>query len=467
MMFPACNGSASPGTAPLLPAEDARLLSAIRFFTRETEILSDLSVACGAGDRLAAAMDGESVHASSVFDLASLTKLFTGICLLRLRELGQLDPLRPVAYYDPRFVHLRDVSVAQVMTFALSLQTPGRVDACPDRESGLRCLFAIASAGPSGPRAYSDMPAMVLKYVVEAASGLPLMDCVRRLILEPAGMRETWARIPEERLPDAMDYNGEYRLERGVPRLRLDARPGVPHDPKAALLQGDTGDLCGHAGLFSTLEDLIRFCRAMLGGKILSSASLEDLAVNRTGRPLDHPAPSAEPLPGGASGSSPSPFSSAKPRPEGASGSSPSPFSSVGAPPASWSQFLGVCCYVRHPVQYYSEIPVYMGHRAFGIGGFTGNHLSIDPERNLFTVFLGNRVKNRLTTLLPEDGKTLEDYGLRPDGVGRVLRPDGVWVPSSVHYVHQKDAHLHAVISRVLSLPEVPFTPAPPSPWQS
>ena len=82
----------------------------------------------------------------------------------------------------------------------------------------------------------------------------------------------------------------------------------------------------------------------------------------------------------------------------------------------AWTQFLGIQCYVRHPDQYYSEIPRYMGHRAFGIGGFTGNHVSVDPERNLFTVFLGNRVKNRLTTLLPEEGKTLEDYGLRSDG---------------------------------------------------
>ena len=124
---------------------------------------------------------------------------------------------------------------------------------------------------------------MVLKYVAEAASGLPLAECVRRLILQPAGMTETWAKVPEDRLGDTMDYNGEYRLERGISRLRLDGRPGVPHDPKAALLQADTGDLCGHAGLFSTLPDLIRFCRALLAGKIVSPASLAEMAVNRTG----------------------------------------------------------------------------------------------------------------------------------------------------------------------------------------
>ena len=411
------------GMAPdgMMLTDPPALLKGIRFFTRETEILSDLSVVCGSGDRLAAAMDGETVRESTVFDLASITKLFTGLCLLRLHEAGELDPARSVAFYDPRFVHLRGASVAEVMTFALSLQTPGRIDACPGRESGLRCLFETVSAGPPGPRAYSDIPAMVLKYVIEAVSGMPLMDCIRKLILQPADMTETWSRVPADRLADTMDYSGEYRLERGVVRFRKDLPRGVPHDPKAALLQGESGDLCGHAGLFSTRDDLVRFCRAVLAGKIVSPASLEQMAVNRTGRPLE----------GGG-----------------------------------YSQYLGVLCYVRHPVQYYSEIPVYMGSRAFGLGGFTGNHLSVDPERNLFTVFLGNRVRNRLTVLLPEEGRTLESYGLRADGVGSVLREDGVRVPSSVHYVHQKDAHLHTAVSAVLDLPEAPFTPALPVSWR-
>ena len=61
------------------------LLKGIRFFTRETEILSGLSVACGAGTRTETAMDGD-VNGQSVFDLASVTKLFTGLCLMKLKE---------------------------------------------------------------------------------------------------------------------------------------------------------------------------------------------------------------------------------------------------------------------------------------------------------------------------------------------------------------------------------------------
>ena len=83
--------------------------------------------------------------------------------------------------------------------------------------------------------------------------------------------------------------------------------------------------------------------------------------------------------------------------------------------------------------------------------------VSVDPERNIFAVFLGNRVLNRLTVLVPEEGKGLADYGLNPDGSGVFRWNDGEVIPSSVKYVHQKDEHLHKAIAKVLGLEYLPF----------
>ena len=394
------------------------LTGAIRWFTREKEIMSGMLLACGAGDRTEYAADGE-VRENSVFDLASLTKLFTGLCAMKLKEEGLLDPSRSVFSYDPRFTGLRDVTAEQIMGFTRELRTPGRVDACGSREEALDCLFGTVCVGEPKGKAYSDIPSMVLKYVIETASGLSFMDCVRKIVLEPAGMTATWARVPEERIGDCLRYDGEYRIE-GEKRIhRTGPEPGIPHDPKAAVIQRGTEDLCGHAGLFSTWEDMVRFCRAVLEERIISRRSLQEMATNRTGfRRAD----------------------------------------------GTYTQYLGYQCYVRHPQQYYSEIPRYMGRQAFGNAGFTGNHLSVDPEHGTFTMFLGNRVKNRLTVLLPEAGKTLEDYGLNADGSGKMTwrNEDGtsVMIPSSVIYVHQKDEHLHKVVARVMGLEEIPFGPA-------
>ncbi len=387
------------------------LAEGIRFFTRETGILSGLAVACGDGERTVLEADGD-VTGRSVFDLASVTKLFTGLCLMKLKEEGLLDFSRPVSYYDPRFRNLGDRTVWELATFAVTVKTPARLDACPDRESALTALFAAEGIPGQERRAYSDIPAMILKYALEAAAGMPFAECVRKTVLEPAGMEETWAKVPESRIGDCQVYDREHRIENGRYILREGLKPGVPHDPKAAVLQGDSGDLCGHAGLFSTAEDMVRFCRAVLAEKIVSRESLREMAVNRTGRLRED---------------------------------------------GTHTQYLGVQCYVRHPEQYYSEIPVYMGRNAFGIGGFTGNHVSVDPERGLFTIFLGNRVRNRLTVLVPEEGKTLEDYGLRADGSGQFQWTDGEVIPSSVKYVHQKDAHLHRAVADTLGLADVAF----------
>ena len=382
-----------------------KLLKAIRFFTEEKRIMDGMTVAAGEGDRLIQAREGREISDRSVYDLASVTKLFTGLCLMRLWELGSLDLSARIPRYAPAFDRLGTVTVEQLMAFQVTLRTPERIDGQETRERGLACLRAVEVVQPAGRRFYSDIPAMVLKYVVEGAAGLPLYDCIRELILQPADMAETWARVPVARRQDCLLYGPEYRIEKENWMERRGMSRGIPHDPKAALLQGDSGDLCGHAGLFSTEGDMIRFCRAVLSGVLLRRETLAALAVNRTGREY---------------------------------------------PDGSHSQYLGYLCYVKHPDQYYSEIPATMSHAAFGIAGFTGNHVSIDPIQRRFTLFLGNRVRDRLTVLIPEEGKTRQDYGLHPDGSGVIRWLDGRLLPSSVDYVHQKDRVIHRTIDSIL-----------------
>jgi len=381
---------------------DEKLWKGIAFFTRESRIMDGMHVVCGQGARRAEAWDGREIGPRTVYDLASVTKIFTGLCLARLWEERALEPWRRVTEYCPEFPGLRTVTVEQLMGFQRQIRTEKRIDGQRDREAALRCLRTAEDQGPAGPRAYSDIPPMILKYVIERITGSPLAACVRKLVLAPAGMEETWAEVPADRRGDCLCYGPEYRIE-GDAWIRREApRRGVPHDPKAALLQGASGDLCGHAGLFATAGDLEKLARAILAEKIVGRESLRRMAVNRTGRQR----------PGG-----------------------------------SYTQYLGYCCYRKHPDQYYSEIPADMTQEAFGIGGFTGNHFSVDPGSGRYTILLGNRVRDRLTVLLPPEGKTRRDYGLREDGSGEIRWTDGSLHPSSVDYVHQKDARLHAVIA--------------------
>ena len=384
---------------------EERLLKAIRYFTRETRIMDGMAAAAGQNDWSCRAWDGRETGERTLFDLASVTKIFTGLSLMRLWESGALDPYQRVTRYCPEFKELGTVTVEQLMAFQVRTETPERIDGQRTREEALACLRAVRPVGRPGKRAYSDIPAMILKYIAEAVWGGRFTDCIRELILEPADMRETYARVPEERIRDCLLYGPEYRIE-GVRWIcRKDPERGIPHDPKAAILQGRTDDLCGHAGLFSSLGDMEKLARAILDGRILSREGLRRMAVNRTGRML---------------------------------------------PDGSYTQYLGYCCYLKHPDQYFSEIPEDMSSAAFGIGGFTGNHFSVDPAAGRYTLYLGNRVRERLTMLIPPEGKRREDYGLEPEGTGEIRWEDGLMLPSSANYVHQKDEHLHAVIREIL-----------------
>ncbi len=369
-----------------------------------------MSIACGTADSVYAVhsglMDektGSALTADALFDLASLTKLLTGLLVMRLNAEGRLDLSAHVTRYAPQFVHLQAVPVDAVLGFEVALTTDGRVDAQPSAEAARRVLLDIRPGEVTG-RAYSDMHAMVLRHVIEGAAGEDYAALIERVLLKPLGMKDTFLSVPENRRGDCVSCNGEHRIERGRFILRQDVSPGTPHDPKARALWPD---VCGHAGAFATRSDLVRLCQGLLKGDVIPREALIRMSRNRTGyRRSD----------------------------------------------GSYQQYLGAQCYVRHPVQYYSEIPPYESDLAIGLSGFTGHHLSVDVGKGVFVLALGSRCQNRLTVVLPEPRKTLADYGLNPDGTGCITWPDGHRVWSSVDYVHHKDAHLHPAVAHTLGL---------------
>lgn len=387
-----------------------QLYEAIGFFTEEKRIMPCLSVTCGRADHAEYALRGvmdeqdTPLREDALYDLASLTKLFTGVMVMRLHEEGHLSLNAPVTRYAPQFTLLQGITVDQVLGFEVGLVTPGRVDVQRDQDAARQVLLAMKPQDVGTGRAYSDMHAMVLKHVIEGAGGADYASLLHEKILQPLGMEDTYCVVPETEKHRCVSCNGEHRMERGQCILRTDVYPGLPHDPKALKMYPEP---CGHAGIFSTRQDMVKLCQGLLQGTVLRRESLFAMAKNRTGRRL-------------ADG--------------------------------TYTQYLGSQCYVKHPQQYFSEIPVYMSDRAIGLSGFTGHHLAVDVERGIFTLFLGNRVMNRLTVLLPESGHTIMDAGLNEDGTGTVRWPDGSTVYSSVNYVHQKDAHLHRVVQQVLGL---------------
>jgi len=120
---------------------------------------------------------------------------------------------------------------------------------------------------------YSDVGFEVLGEVVRRVSTLPLEEFARQRVFVPLGMDDTEfrpggvGRIPLSRIAPTEKINGQIRR-------------GEVHDPRAFAL----GGVAGHAGLFSTADDLAKFCAAMLngGGGVLSPAGVAAMTRPRS-----------------------------------------------------------------------------------------------------------------------------------------------------------------------------------------
>ena len=335
----------------------------------------------------------------SIFDLASVTKLFTCIAVMQLCERGKLSLTDPIGRLDPRFTHIRDASVEGLLSFRAALQTNARVDRAGSAEEAKRLLFDIRPAPAPKRRFYTDMGAMVLRYIVESVSGQPFFEYLSRNIFQPLGMEHTFADVPQALLSGTVCYNYE-RTVSGDGAFHVDTAcpAGTVHDPKARLMRrGETGP-CGHAGLFSTLGDMRRLAEGLLRGDILERQTLLTIGVNRTGAKL-------------ADG--------------------------------GYSQHMGYLCYSKHPVQTYSEVPACFGERTIALNGFTGNHFSVDPDRNQYMILLANRIHNRVTTLTGRADPHDHTETTRWD--------DGKDYIVSQNFVYLKDRYLKNTIGELLN----------------
>ena len=232
----------------------------------------------------------EPMTVDTVFDMASLTKVVaTAPSILLLAEEGRLRLADPVVRYLPDFAaggaERAKATIEELLThraglppddpLALYAGTPAEIFARKFREP---------LASPPGSRfVYSDVGYEVLGEIVRAVSGETLDRFAARRIFQPLEMKDTGfrpIRPGEERTapPDAARIaptqmrNGHWMR-------------GEVHDPRAYAL----GGVAGHAGLFSTADDLARYCQMILDqGERGTVRVLSPLSVEAMTRPRDY-----------------------------------------------------------------------------------------------------------------------------------------------------------------------------------
>jgi CubicO group peptidase (beta-lactamase class C family) len=196
--------------------------------------------------------------ADTMFDLASVTKpTAAGTSIMILIEEGKLRMYDRVSTFIPEFGQKgkERVTILHLITHCSGLPAWDKYfEKKGIDKKGI--ILDIASKSttyePGTKFVYSDLGFITLGEIVERASGMPLEQFAKKRIFEPLGMKDTMYNPPDALKPRcaATEVQNGKTLQ------------GTVHDGNAATM----GGVSGHAGLFSTVDDLAVYCQMLLNG---------------------------------------------------------------------------------------------------------------------------------------------------------------------------------------------------------
>ena len=224
----------------------------------------------------------EAMTTDTIFDLASLTKVIaTTSSLMKLFEEGRFRLNDRITDYIPEFQGGKSpITIRNLLTHFSGLKPDvPLVPAWSGYETGIKLANTDPPDGPPGARyVYSDINFVLLGELVHRLSGQMLNDYSRDHVFQPLGMKETMFQPSASLLPRIAPTE---RTPKDGPPLR-----GVVHDPTARYM----GGVAGHAGLFSTADDLARFAQMMLNGGELNGVRIfNPLTIEKFTEPQSPP----------------------------------------------------------------------------------------------------------------------------------------------------------------------------------
>ena len=221
----------------------------------------------------------EAATLDTIYDVASLTKVVaTTPAMMKLYEQGKIRLDDPVTVYLPEFQGGKSaITIRHLMTHFSGLRPDLDIDpAWSGYDTGIRMALSDKPTAPPGQSfIYSDINFELLGEIVRRVSGKPLDQFAREEIFAPLGMTET-------------TFKPAASLTARIAPTEVDAATGKPwrgvvHDPTARYM----GGVAGHAGVFSTADDLARYAEMMLNGRLFAPATVALFTSNAA--PPDQP----------------------------------------------------------------------------------------------------------------------------------------------------------------------------------
>jgi len=200
----------------------------------------------------------ERMTEDTIFDIASLTKSFTACAVLDLVRQGKVRLNDSVARYLPDFAQngKQDITIRMLLTHHSGLAPDLDLTMPWDgKDEAYRRAMSEKLIDPPGSRfVYSDINYEVLGFLVEKVSGKSLPQAIEDAVLKPLKMDHTRFQPGPELVP---------KIAPTTPDEKGAMMRGAVHDPTARRM----GGVAGHAGIYSTADDLAKYAKAFIDRK--------------------------------------------------------------------------------------------------------------------------------------------------------------------------------------------------------
>lgn len=207
----------------------------------------------------------ERLRRDSIMRIASITKTFTAIAILKLYEDGFLDLNDSISKYMEDFRY--DITIHQVLSnssgianFSLDMDFTEILNS----DNLLKELIGVFKDKelifePGTQFGYSISGYLILQYIIEKITGLTYYEYISKVILIPSGMNHTFMEEPEK-----------YPYNRAIPYTMIDDKLCEANfiDMRIAGAGG---------GLMSTIEDIFKLDNALLDYRLLSKENTEKI----------------------------------------------------------------------------------------------------------------------------------------------------------------------------------------------
>lgn len=204
------------------------------------------------GYGLADVEKGLPITSATIFRIGSVTKSFTSLAVLQLVERGKLRLDDPLALYLPDFPRAGEIRIRHLLSHTAGV---------PDFVSYEQARKLPLEFTPGTRINYSNTGYNVLGRIIEKVSGQKYAEYLRAHIFQPAGMThsgyDTTADLPGRARGYLLDDKGAY----------------LPIPP------GDVAEAFAAGGLYSNIEDLVRWEEALEQGTLVKKQILDEAST--------------------------------------------------------------------------------------------------------------------------------------------------------------------------------------------